>query len=382
MAQIRYQRTAYKSGGASASQRVSYITRQPVREFSSGDERLAYLHDARREDLVYATHRNLPAWAQDDPHVFFRAAEQYERGAGAGKWAGVAFEEWKVSLPVEFDHRQNMALQRDLVDAIAGDTLPCVVAFHAPRTMDDTQQQPHLHLLLSARKTDAIDRTPAQHFRRYNPDHPERGGAQKDRAFAHKGAVKAHRVLIADTLNVHLEQHGLAARVHPDTLKDRELDREPEPKLLPSESRAYRDHGTLSETMQQVLAIRAQRAAQAEREQANASTYWEHRKRTLGLTPDRSLPQQMDRITDARAQTMTQAPAPAARSQSPVRTQARTPEDARHQRIIARHQRQHDRRHHIRQQQERSVDPTGGSFNIRLHDEKEWHERDQSQGRG
>ena len=45
--------------------------------------------------------------------------------------------------------------------------------------------------------------------------HPERGGAQKDPAFWHKGAIKAHRMLLSDVVNVHLEYAGLAARVHP-----------------------------------------------------------------------------------------------------------------------------------------------------------------------
>ena len=49
---------------------------------------------------------------------YFRAAERYERVNG------VAFEEWKVTLPQELSHRQNLALTRDLVDAIAGTRLP------------------------------------------------------------------------------------------------------------------------------------------------------------------------------------------------------------------------------------------------------------------
>ena len=85
---------------------------------------------------------------------------------------------------------------------------------------------------------------------------------EKDAAFWHKGAIKAHRVLISDILNVHLEYAGLAARVHPDRLEDRQLHRTPEPKLLPSESRAYREQGQVSARMQEVLDIRQERASQ------------------------------------------------------------------------------------------------------------------------
>ena len=139
---------------------------------------------------------------------------------------------------------------------MAGDTLPIVYAFHDPVALDG-EQQPHLHLLISARRNDEYSRTPEQHFKRYNRVHPERGGAEKDPAFWHRGAVKATRVLISDVINLHLEAHGLDARVHPDTLESRGIARAPEPKLLPSESAAYRERGAVSATMQEVLAIRA-----------------------------------------------------------------------------------------------------------------------------
>jgi hypothetical protein len=201
-----------------------------------------------------------------------------------------------------------MALTRDLVDAIAGNTLPVTYAFHDPRTMDKTQQQPHLHVLISARQNDTYARTAAQYFKRYNRTHPARGGAQKDPAFWHRGAVKAHRVLIADVINLHLERAGHEARVHPDSLLNRGIDRQPEPKLLPSESRQYREHGIVSERMQQVLEMRAERQQSLAEEQAQARQYWQGRKLELGLTRDLSPAHQLERITQAREHTITQAP--------------------------------------------------------------------------
>ena len=191
-----------------------------------------------------------------------------------------------------------MALMRDLVDAIAGTRLPITYAFHDPTTLDGTRQQPHLHLLISARQNDAHTRTAATHFKRYNREHPERGGAQKDAAFWHKGAIKAHRVLISDVVNVHLEYAGLAARVHPDRLEERQVDRTPEPKLLPSESRAYREQGIVSPRMQEVLDIRQARATPGDaREQAQARRYWEGRKGELGITDTQPMAHKLYAIT-------------------------------------------------------------------------------------
>jgi hypothetical protein len=236
------------------------------------------------------------------PHTNFQEAERHE---GKGR---VAFEEWKISLPQELSHRENMAMTRDLVDAIAGERLPITYAFHDPTTMDGANQQPHLHLLISARKTDEYSRTPAQHFKRFNRAEPWRGGAEKDPAFYHLGEVKAQRVMISDVMNMHLERAGQMVRVHPDTLERRGLPRAPEPKLLPSESRQYREHGIISERMGQVLAMRAQRAQQIPMEQDNAFAYWEGRKQALGIAQEMPHDQRLTRIVEARAR-LVQEPA-------------------------------------------------------------------------
>ena len=117
MAHLHFKRTVYRSGGGTATKRLEYITRQPERDLVAADRQLRYLREDR-EDLVYERSRNLPIWAEGNPHTYFRAAERYERVNG------VAFEEWKVTLPQELSHRQNLALTRDLVDAIAGTRLP------------------------------------------------------------------------------------------------------------------------------------------------------------------------------------------------------------------------------------------------------------------
>src|SRR5437870_5524674 len=191
MAHLHCRRTVYKSGGRKAASRVAYIARQQPLD-RDAEHQLRYIQRADREDLVYTQSRNLPAWAAGSAQTYFRTAEQYE-------WAlGNAFEEWKITLPQELSHRHNMDLMRDLVESIAGDRLPITYAFHCPATMDGTQAQPHLHLLLSGRQEDGIARTPAHHFKKYNRTHPERAGAPKDPALYHMRAVKALRVTIAD----------------------------------------------------------------------------------------------------------------------------------------------------------------------------------------
>lgn len=303
MAHVHFRRTTYPSGGAVAGGRVDYIMRADVKRVQA-HMRLDYIKHDSREDLVYTTSRNLPAWANSDPHRYFHAAERYERANG------VAFEEWKITLPQELTHGENMALMRDLVEVIAGDRLPITYAFHAPETLSKSREQPHLHLLISGRMKDAVSRTSAQHFKRYNAKDPTKGGARKDPALNHLRAVKAWRVTITDVVNLHLERAGRAARVHPDRLDARGIDRTPEPKLRPSESRAYRN-GTITPRMQEVLDVRAARLHTRATEEADARAYWVERKAELGLDETLDAPAQLARVGAARE---------AVRDHAPVRT--------------------------------------------------------------
>ena len=81
MAHLHFKRTVYRSGGGKASKRLAYITRQPERD-PAADRQLRYLREDR-EDLVYERSRNLPVWADDNPYVYFRAAERYEGRTGS-----------------------------------------------------------------------------------------------------------------------------------------------------------------------------------------------------------------------------------------------------------------------------------------------------------
>ena len=93
-------------------------------------------------------------------------------------------------------------------------------------------------------------------------------------------------------------------RVHPDRLEDRQLDRKPEPKLLPSESRAYREQGKVSRP----YAGGAGHPAGTDdtrrhgTEQAQARRYWDARKETLGITETQPMAHKLYAITEARAQ--------------------------------------------------------------------------------
>jgi hypothetical protein len=99
MAHVHFRRTVYKAGGQKAADRVSYLTRHPLRERSRGAQQVRYISEGR-EDCLFTTSKNLPAWAEGKPHCFFQAAERYERANG------IAFEEWKITHSIGFSGGQ------------------------------------------------------------------------------------------------------------------------------------------------------------------------------------------------------------------------------------------------------------------------------------
>src|SRR5712691_10036151 len=305
MAIAGFTRTVYKSGGALARGRVEYITRTG-KYASPAEARIQHQGlDADtgtvREDLVYWRARNLPQWAKDDPVRFFSTAEQHERVGG------VAYTEWRFALPREFTHRENMDLARDVLQMSFGEEHPYCFAFHDPPAADGGTQ-PHVHVLWSARTLDGLDRTEEQFFKRWNATQPERGGARKDPEMNHMGAVKAARVQYVDIVNAHLEYGGYEARLHPDSLEARGIDRAPEPKLLPSDSNRLKYHSEVTERMQQVFDHRFARTQSAPAEMANAQQYWQERKMELDIITSMPMAEQLRHIAQARTQAITRTP--------------------------------------------------------------------------
>ena len=227
----------------------------------------------QREDLVEKGAGNLPEWAATAA-TFFAKAEVYKRANGR------LATSWIVTLPRELSQAQNSALVRDFLTTQLRDH-PYAYAIHESLASDG-QLNPHVHVLFSERTNDGISRTAAQYFARANRDHPEHGGAAKERFFSERRAIGRIKESFCDLANVHLEQAGVAARLAPESLKARGVEREAEPRLPPSHSTKSKYRGVNTPAWQQVLDARQARDRQHEHEQARAQ--WEQRKAQLGIT--------------------------------------------------------------------------------------------------
>ncbi|WP_242899276.1 MULTISPECIES: MobA/MobL family protein [Stenotrophomonas] len=188
----------------------------------------------RHDDLVHASHGNLPHWAANDPKVMWRAADKYERKNGA------AYREAIIALPTELTSEQNAALVDDIVAKLTPGK-PYQLAVHAPSSSLEGEANPHLHLMTCDRMDDGIERSAGRFFARHNSKRPEDGGRRKASGGRNRMQLRdeviAMRKLVADTINQHLEINGHAARVDHRTLKEQGADRRAERHLGPARIR-------------------------------------------------------------------------------------------------------------------------------------------------
>lgn len=179
----------------------------------------------KETDLVFKEHGNLPEWANDNPMIFWNAADKNERANGS------VYREFEIALPSELTDKQNIELVKDLVKNQVGDK-PYLLAVHAPDASLGNGKQPHLHLMFSDRKPDGINRSPDLHFKRFNRISPENGGCKKDSGGKDRYILREEliscRESVAHIENAHLEKHGHAARVDHRSNKERGIKQDPE----------------------------------------------------------------------------------------------------------------------------------------------------------
>ena len=103
-----------RAGGQSASAKNDYIEREGC-----------YAADGEEREHVERGH--MPAWAQDDPHAYWQAADEHERANGR-LWL---YSEVQFALPRELDAGGRGALAGAFVEQVcARERPPYTLALH------------------------------------------------------------------------------------------------------------------------------------------------------------------------------------------------------------------------------------------------------------
>jgi hypothetical protein len=211
--------TSYISRGGSASGFANYLHR--LHDDQATQLRRYIDREGRaKEDLIASGHDHLPAWANGDDHTFWLAADRYERKNG------VVARVVELSLPRELSAQGQRDLADDIREVYFSEHAHSW-AIHAPAARDGSGGQPHMHVMFSPRTNDGMDRSPQQHFRRYNQKHPDVGGARKDPSWDTKGRLADLRWGVALLSNAALEREHIPLAVTHLSLRAQGLDRDP-----------------------------------------------------------------------------------------------------------------------------------------------------------
>jgi len=131
---------------------------------------------AAKRGVVHIEHGKMPTWAISDPSLFWKASDDFERANGT------AYRELEVSLPRELPLAQQINLAKQLAEETYGNNHAFSFAIHNTKASDGGMNL-HVHLQLSERIDDGIERDPKHYFKRANKTNPEKGGCLKDRAW-------------------------------------------------------------------------------------------------------------------------------------------------------------------------------------------------------
>ena len=239
------------AGGQSAAAKDEYIEREGR---YGGD----------RSELEHSESGHMPAWAEEDAHAYWEAADAHERANGR------LYSEVVFALPVELDERQRRELAQEFTQSLTGEErLPYTLAIHRG---GPNGENPHAHLMFSERGNDGIERSAEQWFRRYNAKAPERGGARKSRAGKAGDWLSKTRERWEREANRALERAGAGERIDHRSLAERreeargagdleraaELSREPNVHLGPERYRTLR--GGESETVERARGVEERNA--------------------------------------------------------------------------------------------------------------------------
>ena len=203
-------RSGSRGGGACAAAAFNYITRTDA--YDNPD----------RDPAIYTESDHLPSWATDDPHAYWDAVDLFERANGRLYVAA------DFALPRDLDSDDQIELAHAFAAELTTErNLPYTLAIHAGRDEAGGDHNPHVHLMISERQNDDIDRDRQQWFKRADRAHQERGGAPKSREFHGREWVKHARERWAQLTNEMLERNGRAERVDHRSYERQGIDREP-----------------------------------------------------------------------------------------------------------------------------------------------------------
>lgn len=187
---------------------VRVISRTTGRSALAAAEYIARRGRYSRRELdrcMFTDSLNMPAWARGARHApaYWKAADTFERANGRLATSVI------FTLPRGLNARERRELAEAYVSKMArtaeGRPLPATFAIHS-----GGGSNPHVHVLVSERVADGLDRDAAHWFRREATGRTkkDRGGAKKTRDLMARDWIPTIRKLLSDLTNAALRAAG------------------------------------------------------------------------------------------------------------------------------------------------------------------------------
>ena len=158
-----------KTGGKGrAGKHGDYISRE-----GKYSPELTKGNSSKLEDLEHKASGNMPAWAEHDSGIFWKAADEHERANGA------TYREIEVALPRELNPEQRRELVEDFIAQQIGDRHPYTYAIHIPKAAIEKGEQPHAHIMYSSGRWTASPATLTSSSNAPTPRTQKRAAARK-----------------------------------------------------------------------------------------------------------------------------------------------------------------------------------------------------------
>ena len=144
--------------------KFNYITR---------NENFTWEKDVKYDDFIFAESVNMPDFANNDPHIFWKSVSENEFISYN------EFREIEFTLPHELTIEENIELAQKFAGEVLGNKHPYTLAIHSKPSSEENINNIHCHIIFSERELDGIERNEEQFFKRYNTKNTEKGGAKK-----------------------------------------------------------------------------------------------------------------------------------------------------------------------------------------------------------
>lgn len=166
----------------------------------------------------------MPSWAEIDSAEFWKAADLYERANAT------LYREFEIAMPKELTLQFQVVAADEITKRICGSKHPYTWAIHGAGS-----ENPHLHLMVSERALDGVERGPKTFFKRANTKNPAEGGAVKSRTM--KGDLDAFRESWAEVANRWLSNTGSPERIDHRSYAEQGVDKVPGVHLGPARAK-------------------------------------------------------------------------------------------------------------------------------------------------